>query len=152
MKPGEKLKTDSSLEMAAVLEISCPEWIRERELWGAFLSSINKNANIPDAFYTLPRASGLLISSEPFHTAPVFYKQSVSSPVLGGFLPGTLPLGEKTPRYGDPSRVTLACRHLQISLERFLFNSTGFNSVTQSLNHWGSAGQCQPSHIWRTKI
>ena len=42
MKPGEKLKTDSSLEMAAVLEISCPEWIRERDRVGRCLPPFNK--------------------------------------------------------------------------------------------------------------
>ena len=83
VKPRVRLKTDSTPRMAVDLENSCPEWSGERrgreregegesELWSAFLPSINKNANTPDAFYTLPRASRLLISLEHFHTAPIF--------------------------------------------------------------------------------
>lgn len=67
---------------------------RKRELWEAFLPSINKNANTPDVFYILPRVCSLLISSEPFHAARIFHKPSVSSPVGGGFIPGTHPGGE----------------------------------------------------------
>ena len=68
---------------------------RETELGDAFLPSINKNANIPDAFYTLPRASGLLISSEPFHAAPVFL-QAVCFLSCPWWLPSRdTPLGRK---------------------------------------------------------
>ena len=68
---------------------------RETELGDAFLPSINKNANIPDAFYTLPRASGLLISSEPFHAAPVFLQAVCFPSCPWWLLSRDTPLGRK---------------------------------------------------------
>lgn len=79
MKAGMKLKTHSNPEMAVVLEISCPEWIRERERVMRCPPPINKQkCKYPRCLLHPPQGEQLINQFRTFsHCSWFFFLQAV---------------------------------------------------------------------------
>ena len=84
MKAGMKLKTHSNPEMAVVLEISCPEWIRERERVMRCPPPINKQkCKYPRCLLHPPQGEQLINQFRTFsHCSWFFFFTSCLFPLL----------------------------------------------------------------------